>query len=588
MPIITQAIRGDRQATVAWTKPSVRLEGLTTYVVKVFAETSPTTVAGSATVTDPTSTAVVTGLTNGQSYFATVTASTLLVINVESPRSAVFVPAGRPLAPTGVNAARSDTKVNVTWTTPSDNGSAITGYDVAVVNPTTGAELRVVSTIGSGTEIDGLTNGTQYAFKVRAINSQGTGPYSTTSGSVAPAGRPFPPGSVEATPGNGQATVTWTPPPTQTDGTPGDNGEAITSYVVTVSPGGQSATTAGATRGATFSGLDNGTLYVFMVTANSDQGGASDPSAGLTIPAAPPTTPTNVVASPRDGSALVDWSASSPPGVPVTYTVVASPGGKSTSTMSTSAVVSGLTNGQQYTFTVKATNSAGTSPVSSPSAGVTPQVSPPPAPDAGCETSPLPPPPGEVRFEPGGIRRRIDVLCQPGLGRVRIGFFITDEEVHQFPGVRVVARGDGRSFDSGMLPAQNRIYIEVDFSKGTGYVQVNRSCTDKTQSECVQANSLVNGFSSNPGPNGSVSVHFSIGDSVLAQNFLDNNGEISGDIDILPMPGGGVCVTGSASRYPSIEAYHDLPSGTSTIFRLGQSIFGPLALAAPDRGLPGC
>src|SRR5690606_10009122 len=90
-----------------------------------------------------------------------------------------------------------------------------------------------------------------------------------------------------------------------------------------------------------------------------------------------PGAPTKVSATAGDAKATVSWTApSSNGGSPITkYSVTAQPGGKTaTTTGATKAVVSGLSNGTAYTFTVTATNVAGTSAKSAASAAVKPQA----------------------------------------------------------------------------------------------------------------------------------------------------------------------------------------------------------------------
>jgi hypothetical protein len=92
-----------------------------------------------------------------------------------------------------------------------------------------------------------------------------------------------------------------------------------------------------------------------------------------------PGPPSGVSAIPGDRQALVSWTApASDGGSPITkYTVFSSPGGVTVTTTGTSAIVSGLTNATVYTFTVTATNSAGSSLSSIPSTAVTAGLSPP-------------------------------------------------------------------------------------------------------------------------------------------------------------------------------------------------------------------
>ena len=171
--------------------------------------------------------------------------------------------------------------------------------------------------------------------------------------------KPGPPTAVNATAGNGQASVSWT--------APADNGgAAITGYTATSSPGGLTCTTA--TTSCTVTGLSNFTGYTFTVTATNAVPLTSDPSAASSSVTPLPTPPTGVGGVPGDSQVTVSWTAASP--VPTNYTVAGSPGGSCT-TSSTTCTITGLTNGTPYTFTVTAHYSGGTA-VSAPSAPVTP------------------------------------------------------------------------------------------------------------------------------------------------------------------------------------------------------------------------
>jgi len=97
--------------------------------------------------------------------------------------------------------------------------------------------------------------------------------------------------------------------------------------------------------------------------------GAGVLTAGPAYAAVAPDPPTNVVATPGDASATVSWT---PPafdgGSPITsYKIAVQPGTQfgSASGTETSGVVSNLTNGVTYTFTVRATNAEGLTSVAS-------------------------------------------------------------------------------------------------------------------------------------------------------------------------------------------------------------------------------
>jgi titin len=198
---------------------------------------------------------------------------------------------------------------------------------------------------------------------------------------------PGAPTGVTATAGDSSATVSWTAP---------NNGNStITSYTVTPSAGGTTLTPTvvsgnPAATSAKITGLTNGTSYTFTVTATNavGTGPASAPSNAVT-PAAPtaPGAPTGVSATAGNGSATVAWTAPANGGSPITSYAVTpylagvaqTPTTVTGTPPSTTTTVSGLTNGQSYTFTVTATNAIGPGPASSASNAVTPSASPAPA-----------------------------------------------------------------------------------------------------------------------------------------------------------------------------------------------------------------
>src|SRR3954451_4854438 len=173
---------------------------------------------------------------------------------------------------------------------------------------------------------------------------------------------PDPPIDLAATPGDGSAHLSWTPPAS-------DGGSPITGYNVYE---GDSVTPLNAepTTDTSFdvTGLDNGTTYVFTVKAVNaiGEGGASNEASATpeTGAATVPDAPIDLTATPGDGSAHLEWTPpASDGGSPITgYNVYE---GDSVTPLNgdpitdTSFDVSGLTNATTYVFTVKAVNAIG-------------------------------------------------------------------------------------------------------------------------------------------------------------------------------------------------------------------------------------
>ncbi|HZQ28670.1 MAG TPA: fibronectin type III domain-containing protein, partial [Acidimicrobiales bacterium] len=161
-PTGVTAAPANASASVSWTAPA-DTGGLPITGYTVTANPGGTTVP----VNGSTTSATVSGLTNGTSYTFTVKATNALGDSPASSPSAAVTPAAVPGAPTGVTAAPGNASASVSWTAPaSTGGSAITGYTVT----SSPGGITATSTTPSAT-VTGLTNGTTYTFTVTATNA---------------------------------------------------------------------------------------------------------------------------------------------------------------------------------------------------------------------------------------------------------------------------------------------------------------------------------------------------------------------------------------------------------------------------------
>lgn len=203
-----------------------------------------------------------------------------------------------PGIPSSVTASPGVGSATVSWTAPTTGGSPISEYVVSYSDDS-GVTWVDDSTGTANTSyvVSGLQVGTDYQFRVRAVNDahnalpalvpQGTASPWTAPVTPNPAPpTPTPPSAptnVTATAGNAQASIVW--------GAPVSPGSfPVTNYRVTASPGGQTCLTSSTS--CTITGLTNGTTYTFSASALSGAGwGASATSNPVTPSTDPAPTP---------------------------------------------------------------------------------------------------------------------------------------------------------------------------------------------------------------------------------------------------------------------------------------------------------
>ena len=365
VPHSLDATPGNRQVMLSWVQPSGGAE-VTHYEYE--RDGSGTWTSTRSTDTDYT----VRNLTNGQSYTFRVRAVNSAGASAASAASASVTPATVPGAPTNIGVTADDEQVTLNWTAPaSDGGEPITGYEYEQ-----GGSGDWISTgsAATSTTVTGLTNGQPYRFRVRALNNVGEGAASAASANVTPAQEPGAPTGLSATVSDRSVDLSWTAPAS-------NGGAAILRYEYELDFSGTWTSTGGAATSTTVRNLTNGQSYDFRVRAVNRAGAGLESfsqSATPTSTVVAPDTPTNLSATPGNQRVMLSWVQPSG-GAALThyeYEQDLSETWISTGSKATTYTVTGLTNGQSYTFRVRAVNSAGPSGASG-SQSATPTTTPP-------------------------------------------------------------------------------------------------------------------------------------------------------------------------------------------------------------------
>ncbi len=278
--------------------------------------------------------------------------------------------AAAPPTPTGLAVgSQTSTSLQVSWSFSTGAASYQLFRDTS-----SGGSFSTQVYSGSGLSFTDspLASSTTYYYKVRATNTTGSsGLSAAASGTTLAAAPPTPTGLAVGSPTSTSLTASW------------NSSTGATSYQLfrDTSAGGSFATQvySGSALSYTDSSLASSTTYYYKVRATNPTGssGLSAAGSGTTLAQTPtvPTTPAGLaVGSPTSTSLQVSWNAS--PGA-TSYQLFRdlSAGGSFAtqvySVSSLSVIDMWLASNTTYYYKVRATNSAGSSPLSAAISGYT-------------------------------------------------------------------------------------------------------------------------------------------------------------------------------------------------------------------------
>ena len=447
-PTGVAAAPGTLQATISWTPAS----WATGYNVK------RTDASGSGYTTQgapPTTAAtpyVNTGLTGGTTYYYVVS-SVNTIVTCESANSleVTATPTGDcspPAVPT-VTATPASGQVLLTWTA----STGATSYTVAR-STTTGTGYLPASTVTTGTSYNdsNVSDGMTYYYVVTASNGTCSSVNSVEVLAAPTCAPPAAPTNLVSTANNSSVALTWTAP------------AGAVSYRIlrsTTSGSGYGLVGTTGTAGFTDATVVTGTTYYYVVTAsNGSCDSASSTEVRATPACAPPSKPTDLVATPGDAQIVLTWTAST--GGAISYQVLRSTtaGGSYTSIATTTSVGFtdiNVTNGAIYYYVVNASNGFCSS-ANSAEASATPVCTPPSVPTIETAT--------------------------PGNGQVTLSWTASTGGAVSY----AVSRGTvGGGAYSGIANPTGTTYADLTASNGTTYYYVvsasNGTCSSANSTE---------------------------------------------------------------------------------------------------------
>ncbi len=368
------ATNGSTEIDLAWTAPAANGAAIASYTLQRKSgsgnfENVSTSIAASATAYSDT------GLTPATAYTYRIRAVNSVGDAAWSNEESETTDAAKPDAVTGLTATKdatnSSTEIDLAWTAPAANGAAISGYHLDR-KAGSGSYASVSTTIGASATAyadTGLTPGTAYTYRIRAVNSVGNADWSnepTATTDNVPDAVTGLTATKDATNGDTEVDLAWT--------APADNGAAITSYTLQRKSGAGGFANVSTTIGASATsysdtGLTPATTYTYRIRAVNSvgNGGWSNEDSATTDNSAPAAV-TDLAATTASSSAIsLTWTAPVNNGAAITsYTLQSKTGSGNFADVSTTIGASdtaythtGLAATTIYTYRIRAVNSVG-------------------------------------------------------------------------------------------------------------------------------------------------------------------------------------------------------------------------------------
>ncbi len=303
-PIDLEAEAANEQVALVW-NPPVEDGGspLTNYCIYRGTESGQLSLHDE--VDSDTTTYTDTGLTNGVTYYYSVSAVNSVGESGES-EEVYTTPRTVPSVPQNFTASASDGQVNLSWESPVDNGGLdITEYRIYWGTSTNLLDNEIIRDAEDPTYYihEWLDNGVTYYYRISAANQAGEGVLSDMVDAT-PRSLPSTPRDFVASSGDREIYLEWNPPYS-------DGGSDILGYRIyrgtnqdelTLHDTVNSQTTT-----YTDTGLTNGVTYFYQISSFVHDGEGALSEIISSVPMVVPSAPRNPVAVPGTGEITVNW-----------------------------------------------------------------------------------------------------------------------------------------------------------------------------------------------------------------------------------------------------------------------------------------